>query len=109
MNDDLVQGQRGFGTHPHRDVEIVTYIVEGDLTHEDSTGTEETLGRGSVQFMSAGRGIYHSEHNRKDCPLRFIQIWINTRTRGIAPNYGGYDGQTENAKAERSNSLSHVQ
>ena len=71
MNDDLVQAHRGFGTHGHRDMEIVTYVVEGQLTH-DGIGGEETLGRGSVQFMTAGTGIRHSEHNlNKTKPLRF--------------------------------------
>lgn len=96
MNDDLVQPDRGFGEHPHRDVEICTYIVQGHLTHQDSMGTEETLHRGAVQFMSAGRGVYHSEHNRHASdPLRFIQIWINTRTRGLKPNYGSFIGNEE--------------
>merc|ERR1719263_1909714 len=63
LNDDLVQPARGFGTHPHRDMEIVTYVVRGSLTHKDSMGTSETLGRGSIQFMTAGTGIQHSEHN----------------------------------------------
>lgn len=75
MNDDLVQPSRGFGTHPHREMEIVTYIVEGELTHKDSMGTEETLHRGSIQFMTAGTGVSHSEHNRHPSkPLRFIQV-----------------------------------
>ena len=105
MNDDLVQGKRGFGMHPHRDVEIVTYIVEGVLTHADSTGTRESLGRGSVQFMTAGTGIQHSEHNLDASPLRFVQIWINTRQYGLKPTYGGYDGSTAEAVAARTNAL----
>ena len=76
MNDDLVQPKRGFGTHPHQNAEIVTYVVNGELTHEDSMGTSESLGRGSIQFMSAGSGIEHSETNAGDKPLRFIQTWI---------------------------------
>jgi len=88
-NDDLLQPSRGFGTHPHRDMEIVTYIVNGALTHQDSMGTKETLGRGSIQFMSAGTGVRHSEANASnDSPLRFIQIWIVPRDRGGEPNYG---------------------
>jgi redox-sensitive bicupin YhaK (pirin superfamily) len=108
MNDDLVQAHRGFGMHPHRDVEIVTYIVDGVLTHQDSTGTCESLGRGSVQFMSAGQGIMHSEHNHEDAPLRFVQIWINTRRNGIEPEYGGFDGTTSVARAARTNSLAQL-
>lgn len=95
MNDDLVQPHRAFGTHPHRDMEICTYVVDGELTHKDSQGNEETLGRGSVQFMSAGRGITHSEGNPKgDKPLRFIQSWIVPRKYGLPPNYGSVDGAT---------------
>lgn len=96
MNDDLVQPLRGFGEHPHRDVEICTYIVQGELTHQDSMGTKETLSRGAIQFMTAGRGVQHSEHNLHPTdPLRFIQIWINTRQRGLAPNYGSSVGDKE--------------
>ena len=89
MNDDLVQPARGFGEHPHRDMEIVTYIVEGSLTHKDSMGTAETLGSGSVQYMTAGSGVRHSEHNLEaDAPLRFIQMWLVPRRRGLTPEYG---------------------
>ena len=89
MNDDLVQPSRGFGEHPHRDMEICTYIVSGNLTHQDSMGTAETLTRGAIQFMTAGTGVYHSEHNKNpESPLRFIQMWINPRRRGLQPNYG---------------------
>ncbi len=87
MNDDLVQPNRGFGEHPHNNVEICTYVVEGELTHQDSMGTAETLGRGAIQFMTAGTGVSHQEHNRHlSNPLRFIQIWINTRTRNLKVN-----------------------
>lgn len=108
MNDDLVQGNRGFGEHPHRDMEIITFIVEGVLTHQDSTGTRESLGRGSVQFMTAGTGIYHSEHNLDSTPLRFIQIWITPRAHGLKPCYGGFDGTTAAAMAARNNSLHQI-
>ena len=63
VNDDLIQPSRGFGTHGHRDMEIITYVLKGDLTHQDSMGTEETLGRGSIQYMTAGTGVMHSEKN----------------------------------------------
>jgi redox-sensitive bicupin YhaK (pirin superfamily) len=92
MNDDLVQAKRGFGTHPHRDMEIITYIVEGELTHQDSLGTKESLGRGSIQFMTAGTGVRHSEFNQGDKPLRFIQTWIVPAQRGLKPNYGSFRG-----------------
>eukprot|EP01031_Cornospumella_fuschlensis_P033581 gene33581-40624_t len=108
MNDDLVQPNRGFGAHPHRDVEICTYVVEGKLTHQDSMGTEETLGRGSIQFMTAGTGVTHSEHNLDvRSPLRFIQIWINTRQRGLKPNYGSMVGDAAAATARR-NKWAHL-
>lgn len=105
MNDDLVQPARGFGQHPHRDMEICTYIVEGSLTHKDSMGTEETLGRGAVQFMTAGTGVAHSEHNLdKEKPLRFIQIWINPRRLGLPPKYGSAVGAFE----RRHNNFDHL-
>lgn len=90
-NDDLVQAQRGFGTHSHRDAEIATYITRGSLTHQDSMGTSETIGRGSVQYMSAGSGISHSEHNLSATePLRFVQMWFTPRRSGLKPRYGSY-------------------
>jgi len=93
LNDDLVQPARGFGTHPHYDMEIVTYVVRGQLTHQDSMGQKETLPRGSVQFMSAGTGVRHSEFNeQKDQDLRFIQMWIVPRHKGIEPQYGSFVG-----------------
>lgn len=96
MNDDLVQPKRGFGTHPHRDMEIITYIVNGQLTHQDSMGSKESLGRGSIQFMTAGTGVRHSEFNHHDTdPLRFIQTWIVPRTRGLEPNYGSYNASRD--------------
>jgi quercetin 2,3-dioxygenase len=104
MNDDLVQPHRGFGTHPHRDMEIITYIVHGSLSHQDSMGTCESLGRGSIQFMTAGTGIQHSEFNHGDNPLRFIQTWIVPRDRGLKPNYGSYQANHELKK----NQLQHL-
>eukprot|EP01039_Chlorochromonas_danica_P009187 gene9187-10146_t len=105
MNDDLVQPNRGFGRHPHRDMEICTYVVQGDLTHQDSMGSKETLSRGSVQYMSAGRGVQHSEHNLHPTnPLRFIQIWIQPRQKGLTPRYGGYPGREQ----ERLNRWAHL-
>uniref|UniRef100_A0A7S2TL20 Pirin N-terminal domain-containing protein n=1 Tax=Lotharella oceanica TaxID=641309 RepID=A0A7S2TL20_9EUKA len=88
MNDDLVQPKRGFGEHPHRDAEICTYVVHGQLTHQDSMGTKESLGKGSIQFMTAGTGVRHSEHNLHNEPLRFIQMWLTPKAGGLKPNYG---------------------
>eukprot|EP00472_Partenskyella_glossopodia_P009925 CAMPEP_0197530254 /NCGR_PEP_ID=MMETSP1318-20131121/31249_1 /TAXON_ID=552666 /ORGANISM="Partenskyella glossopodia, Strain RCC365" /LENGTH=268 /DNA_ID=CAMNT_0043085989 /DNA_START=87 /DNA_END=893 /DNA_ORIENTATION=- len=104
MNDDLVQPKRGFGTHPHRDMEIVTYIIQGQLTHQDSMGTKESLGRGSVQFMTAGTGIRHSEHNIHDKPLRFIQMWLIPWKTNLKPNYGSMCG----SKIDFKNQWAHV-
>ena len=63
VNDDLVSADTGFDMHPHRDMEIITYVLDGELTHEDNMGNRNTISRGHVQYMSAGTGIYHSEHN----------------------------------------------
>lgn len=104
MNDDLVQPKRGFGTHPHRDMEIITYILSGHLSHKDSMGTEESLGRGSIQFMTAGSGLRHSEFNHGGKPLRFIQTWIKPSSYGLKPNYGSCTGSNE----ERMNKLQHL-
>ena len=109
MNDDLVQPHRGFGTHPHSNMEIITYIVEGELTHQDSIGTKESLGRGSIQFMSAGSGIRHSEFNHGDKPLRFIQTWIKPAQMGIPPNYGGYAADHDLKKNKLHHLVSNVQ
>jgi len=105
MNDDLVQPKRGFGSHPHTNAEIVTYIVEGKLTHKDSMHTSETLGPGSIQFMTAGSGVVHSEHNLQDEPLRFIQMWLNPKQRGLKPNYGSMCGSKCNDKKNKWNHL----
>lgn len=89
LNDDIIHPQSGFPTHPHRDMEIVTYLVSGKLTHKDSMGNERTLERGEVQYMSAGTGVYHSEYNieEKD-DLRLLQIWIYPDAKNYQPNYG---------------------
>lgn len=104
MNDDLVQPSRGFDTHPHRDMEIITYVVDGELTHKDSMGWDETLERGSIQFMTAGTGVTHSEHNsHKEKNLRFIQSWVVPRKKGLQPNYGSMaaDAAAEVARKDK--------
>lgn len=88
MNDDIIAPRSGFEMHPHRDMEIVTYIVEGALTHEDSMHNKETLYRGDMQFMSAGSGLYHSEKNEGGSEVRLLQLWIYPREKGIKPVYG---------------------
>jgi redox-sensitive bicupin YhaK (pirin superfamily) len=88
MNDDQVQPGTGFETHSHKNMEIISYVVEGELTHADSMKNEETLTRGQVQYMSAGTGVHHSEFNHGKSLLRFFQIWILPDKNGYPPNYG---------------------
>lgn len=95
VNDDVFDPQGGFPTHPHNDMEIISYVVDGELTHKDSLGNGRTLTKGQVQYMSAGKGILHSEFNRTDKPLRFLQIWILPDATGYEPNYGDYDFKWE--------------
>ncbi len=90
INDDLVAPGTGFNLHPHKEMEIVSYVVNGDLTHGDSMGNKNTVTRGHVQYMSAGTGVFHSEHNLGNETLRFLQIWILPDRAGYEPNYGDY-------------------
>ena len=87
INDDTIAAGRGFGMHPHRDMEIITVMVDGELTHADSIGHCEVLRAGEVQRMSAGTGIVHSEINKSDRPCRLLQIWIEPEQVGIEPVY----------------------
>ena len=90
INDDLIKPDTGFDTHPHKDMEIVTYVINGELTHEDSMGNKNTITRGHVQYMSAGTGVYHSEFNFGEDTLRLLQIWILPDKAGYKPDYGDY-------------------
>lgn len=90
LNDDLLAATNGFELHPHRDMEIISYVVAGELTHGDSMGNNNTISRGQVQYMSAGTGILHSEHNLGIETLRLIQLWITPNQKGLAPYYGDY-------------------
>ncbi len=90
INDDLVEPNTGFDIHPHKNMEIISYVVNGEITHGDSMGNKNTLGRGNVQYMSAGTGVYHSEHNFGKDTLRLLQIWILPDKQGYTPNYGDY-------------------
>lgn len=90
INDDLVKPGTGFDMHPHSNMEILSYVVDGELSHADSMRNKQTLTRGQVQYMSAGTGVVHSEHNRGEEGLRFLQIWIFPDKNGYPPNYGDY-------------------
>jgi hypothetical protein len=116
INDDTIAGGGGFDTHPHRDMEIITYILSGALQHRDSMGHEAVLKSGDVQRISAGSGIHHSESNFSPVdPLHLLQIWIHPDARGVKPDYaersfgrpGTHQGLTLVASKEgRDNSVS---
>lgn len=88
LNDDTVLGGGGFPTHPHKDMEIITYVTDGELKHKDSMGTEEIIYSGEVQKISAGTGVYHSEYNNSESKsVHFYQIWIFPEEKGLQPSY----------------------
>ena len=89
INDDLVMPGMGFGTHPHRDMEIITYILSGALEHKDSMGNGRVIHAGEVQYMAAGTGVQHSEFNpANDEAVHLLQIWIQPDRQGVTPRYG---------------------
>lgn len=87
INEDTVAGRRGFGMHPHRDMEIITYVLGGEVEHRDSMGTRAVIKPGEVQRMTAGTGVLHSEMNPSDVPLHLLQIWIVPSETGLKPGY----------------------
>lgn len=88
LNDDTVQGGKGFGRHPHHNMEIISIPLSGELEHADSMGNKTVIGENDVQIMSAGTGVEHSEYNKHaDRPVSFLQIWIFPKERNIAPRY----------------------
>ncbi len=88
INDDLIAPNTGFDMHPHQDMEIISYVVSGELTHQDSMGNKSAVKRGQVQYMSAGKGVMHSEHNLGCEITRLLQIWIFPNQHDLTPNYG---------------------
>jgi len=89
INDDLVQPGLGFPIHTHQDMEIITYVLEGALEHQDSTGSRNVIGPGEVQVMTAGSGMAHSEYNPSQTkPVHFLQIWIAPQQNGLKPSFG---------------------
>ena len=100
INDDLVMPGMGFGTHPHRDMEIISYVLSGAIEHKDSMGNGRVIRAGEFQYMAAGTGVQHSEFNpSKTEPLRLLQIWIQPDAKGVTPRYA----ERNLAKAETGN------
>ncbi len=87
FNDDVVQPGTGFPTHPHEEMEIITIVLDGEMTHQDSMGNKTVIQAGDVQRMSAGTGLTHSEFNLADAPVHFYQIWILPDKKGLEPSY----------------------
>lgn len=87
VNDDKIAAGRGFGAHPHNNMEIITYVRQGAITHKDNMGNEGRTGAGDVQVMSAGTGVFHAEYNLEDEDTRLYQIWIHPNERNVAPRW----------------------
>ena len=105
LNDDFVAAGKGFGTHPHDNMEIISIPLEGDLEHKDSMGNVSVIKHGDIQVMSAGTGITHSEYNKnKDKPVKFLQIWVIPNLRDVKPRYG----QVTLNRSDRHNKLQQI-
>jgi hypothetical protein len=87
FNHDSIRGGAGFPTHPHREMEIITYVLSGELAHKDSTGGRGTIQAGEVQRMTAGTGVTHSELNQTDSPVKLLQMWVLPERSGLTPSY----------------------
>jgi redox-sensitive bicupin YhaK (pirin superfamily) len=101
FNDDVVQAKTGFDLHPHKDMEIVTFVIDGELSHQDSVGNKGVIRPGEVQVMSAGTGLLHSEKNDSDRPVHLLQLWLMPRHKGNVPRWE----QKQFTAAERSGKL----
>lgn len=97
INDDTVESHRGFGKHPHDNMEIITIVLEGELTHEDSMGHKQAIVENEVQVMSAGTGIFHSEFNHSEKPVNLLQVWIYPKEKNITPTYNQFQFDEEKA------------
>lgn len=98
FNDDYIAPASGFPVHPHRDMEILTYVFSGELEHQDSMGNRGVVGPGGVQFMSAGTGVRHSEANPGDAELHLVQMWVLPGKQGTPPTYGQMDFTLEDRR-----------
>lgn len=104
INDDLILPGEGFPTHPHNNMEIISYVVNGELAHKDSMGYSNKIRRGNIQYMSAGTGVYHSEYNSGEDILRLLQIWILPDKKNYEPSYGDFNFE----EAARKNQWLHM-
>lgn len=96
FNDDVIEPGKGFPSHPHRDMEIISIVLEGELTHEDNTGAKGVIKPGEIQHMTAGSGIIHSEYNQGKDPCHLYQLWLLPRKTGLAPSHSTRSFEPQN-------------